>query len=156
MTPDDDTMAGRASPVGDLIASLACLAGCIGFLVLALALPPGHSTGDSGPGALPEQVAVFGILCSLSYVLLVFRGAFKAQRPDFSSSLRALAAFAIFALCLMAVGWIGLPSAIALAATLVTFLFSGQRRLMRGLATGIGTWLIAVLLFGKLLGLPMP
>lgn len=156
MTPEKDTMAGRVFPVSEFIAAGVCLAASIGFLVLALALPPGHSTGDTGPGALPEQVAVFGIVCSLSYLALLLRGEFRDERPDYSSSHRALMAFGIFVVCLFGVSWIGLPPAIAMAATLVTFLFSGERRLIRGLATGIGTWLIAVLLFGKLLGLPMP
>ncbi|QFG37329.1 tripartite tricarboxylate transporter TctB family protein [Paracoccus pantotrophus] len=148
--------AGQGFPVGDVIAGVICLAGCITFLFMALALPAGHSTGDTGPGALPEQVAVFGTVCSAAYLVLALRRAFAHERPDFSASGRALAAYAIFLVCMSGAGWIGLPLALALASALVTLLFAGERPLIRAAATGAGIWLIAVLLFGKLLGLPMP
>lgn len=156
MTTGDDITADRGIPVSNLITALICLAAAIGFLVMALALPAGHSTGDSGPGALPVQVGIFGILCALAYLVLSLRGAFAAERPDFSAWHRALAALAIFLICLMAVGWVGLAPAISVAAALLTLMFAGDRRYLRAVATGVGIWLIAVLLFQMLLGLPMP
>ncbi|MGN7295535.1 tripartite tricarboxylate transporter TctB family protein [Rhizobium sp. SAFR-030] len=148
--------AGRVFPVGDVIAGVACLAGSIAFLFMAFALPAGHSTGDTGPGALPIQVGIFSAACSLFYLIIAMRGAFVEERGDFSKSHRALAAFFIFAICLAGVNWIGLALSIALASSLVTMLFPGDRRLVRAAATGLGIWLIAILIFEKLLGLPMP
>lgn len=156
MTDREISRAGRVLPVSDLIAGLACLAGCVVFLIMALALPAGHSTGDTGPGALPVQVGIFGTICSLSYLVITLRGGFLDEQGDFSRAYRALAAFLIFVICLASVRWIGLPLSIAAASGLVTLLFPGERRLLRAGATGLGLWLIAVLLFGKLLGLPMP
>lgn len=150
------TEADRVFPIGDVIAGLTCLAGSTAFLFMAFALPAGHSTGDTGPGALPIQVGVVGIVCSLFYLTIAVRGAFAGEQGDFSRSHRALAAFFILAICLAGVNWIGLPLAIALASNLVTMLFSGDRRLIRAAATGLGVWLIAILIFEKLLGLPMP
>lgn len=146
----------RVFPVSNIIAGIVCLAGCIAFLMMALALPAGHSTGDTGPGALPVLVGIVGSICSLAYLVITMRGAFADEQSDFSRTHRALAAFLIFVISLAGVKWIGLPLSIAAAAGLVTLLFPGERRLLRAGATGIGLWLIAVLLFGKLLGLPMP
>lgn len=156
MTTGDDIKAGRGFPVSDVITALVCLGASIGFFLLALALPAGHSAGDSGPGALPEQVGVFGIVCAVAYLLLALRGAFSSEQPDFSSGHRALAALAIFVICLLTVQWIGLALAISVAAGLLTLLFTGERLVIRALVTGVAIWLIAVLLFQKLLGLPMP
>ncbi|MDO5604186.1 MAG: tripartite tricarboxylate transporter TctB family protein [Paracoccus sp. (in: a-proteobacteria)] len=133
-----------------------CLAAAVTFLVLARALPAGRSTGDTGPGALPGQVAIFGIICAICYLVMALRGSFAEERPDFSASHRALTALAIFAICLLGVNWLGLAACIALASALITLLFSGERRLIRAVATGAGVWLIAVGLFQRLLGLPMP
>ncbi|MDB6454390.1 tripartite tricarboxylate transporter TctB family protein [Falsirhodobacter sp. 20TX0035] len=146
----------RGIPFSDLITGLICLAGCIAFLVLAFALPAGHSTGDVGPGALPKQIGIFGIICSAVYLLTALRGGFAEERPEFTESHRALAAFAIFAICLAVVPWLGLAPALALAAAVVTLLFAGRGRLVRAAATAAGVWLIAVLLFERLLGLPLP
>ncbi len=156
MSDRDINHAGRVFPVSDLIAGVACFAGCVAFLMMALALPAGHSTGDTGPGALPVQVGSFGTICSLAYLVITIRGAFANEQGDFSIAHRALVAFLIFVICLAGVNWIGLPLSIAAASGLVTLLFPGERRLLRAGATGLGLWLIAVLLFGKLLGLPMP
>lgn len=156
MTTGDDIRAGRGFPVSDVIAALACLGGSAGFFLLARALPAGHSTGDTGPGALPEQVGVFGIFCALAYLVLALRGAFNAEKPNFSSGHRALAALAIFIVCLLTVQWIGLALAISIASGVVTLLFRGERRIVQAVATGVGVWLIAVLLFQELLGLPLP
>lgn len=156
MTTGDGMRAGRSFPVSDVIAAVACLAGSTGFFLLARALPAGHSTGDTGPGALPEQVGVFGIFCAVAYLVLALRGAFNAEKPNFSSGHRALAALAIFVVCLLTVRWIGLALAISIASGLVTLLFRSERRIVQAVATGVGVWLIAVLLFQKLLGLPLP
>jgi len=156
MSPASDRQAGRGFLAGDVIAGAICLAASVTFLVLARALPAGHSTGDSGPGALPGQVAVFGIICAVSYLVMALRSSFAEERPDFSASHRALAALAIFVLCLLGVSWLGLAVCIALASALTTLLFAGERRLVRAALTGTGIWLIAVLLFQRLLGLPMP
>jgi len=156
MSDGDINQGDRVLPVGDVIAGVACLAGSITFLFMAYALPAGHSTGDTGPGALPIQVGLFGTVCSLFYLTIAVRGAFVEERGDFSKSHRALAAFVIFAICLAGVNWIGLPLSIALASGLVTMLFPGERLLVRAAATAVGVWLIAILIFERLLGLPMP
>lgn len=156
MTQGSDIQTDRGLPVSDLIAGAICLAGSVAFFLLARALPAGHSTGDSGPGALPGQVGIFAIICSAAYLVMALRRSFADERPDFGASHRALAALAIFVICLAGVSWLGLAVSIALASALTTLLFAGERRLIRAAATGVGIWLIAVLLFQNLLGLPMP
>lgn len=156
MTPAGDRQAGQRFQAGDVIAGVICLAAAITFLVLARALPAGHATGDPGPGALPGQVAVFGIICAISCIVISLRGSLAEEQPDFSASHRALTALAIFVICLLGVRWLGLAVCIALGSALTTLLFAGMRRLIRAAATGAGIWLIAVFLFQRLLGLPMP
>lgn len=156
MSAPQSSISGRVFPVGDLIAGAACLAGSVAFFFMSRALPAGHSTGDTGPGALPEQVGIFGTICAVAYLAVTLRGAFADEQGDFSKAHRAMAAFLAFVICLASVTWIGLPLAIALASGLVTLLFAGERLLLRAAATALGVWLIAILIFEKLLGLPMP
>ena len=69
---------------------------------------------------------------------------------------RAAAVAGIFGAALLSVPWLGLAPALGLAGGLVTLLFPGTQRPARAVATAVGLWLIAFLLFGKLLGLPLP
>ncbi|WP_169310957.1 tripartite tricarboxylate transporter TctB family protein [Cereibacter changlensis] len=150
------SQADRTRPVSELVAGAVCLAASVAFLVAARALPEGHSSGDVGPGALPLQIGIFALVCSLAYLGLTLRGSFAAVPGQFAQSHRAGLALGIFVLALVAVPWLGLALAIALASALTTLLFDGLHRLLRAVATGVGIWLIAVLLFQMLLGLPMP
>ncbi|WP_167620108.1 tripartite tricarboxylate transporter TctB family protein [Paracoccus ravus] len=156
MTPRPDTDAGRRIPVSELVTGGLCLVASGVFLALATALPQGHSRGDDGPGALPEQIGVFGLVCSGFYLFFTLRGGFPGVAGKFTAAPRALASFAIFALAMAAVPLLGLASSLALAAAGLTLLFQGERRWLRAAATGIALWLIATLLFQRLLGLPLP
>ena len=69
---------------------------------------------------------------------------------------RAAAVAGIFGAALLSVPWLGLAPALGVAGGLVTLLFPGTQRPARAVATAVGLWLIAFLLFGKLLGLPLP
>ncbi|MDS9468818.1 tripartite tricarboxylate transporter TctB family protein [Paracoccus sp. MBLB3053] len=149
-------LADRNIPVSELAAGALCIAASGTFLALAFALPDGHSRGDVGPGALPEQIGIFGLLCSAIYLVLTLRGAFPGVKGKFADAPRALASFAIFALGMIVVPWLGLALSLATAAAGLTLLFQGDRRWLRAAATGITLWLIATLLFQRLLGLPLP
>lgn len=150
---------GGARPPGlaaNLIVALVCLTAAGGYVALALALPPGHSQGDAGPAALPLQVGIFGLIVSGLYLVLALRGRIAATEAEPGDARRAAAVAGIFGAALLAVPWIGLAPALGLAGGLVTLLFPGSHRPVRAVATAVGLWLIAFLLFGKLLGLPLP
>jgi len=156
MTAPAETTADRRIPVSEVAAAIICLAASGVFLLLAMALPAGHSRGDVGPGALPEQIAIFGLVCAVCYLVSVLRGGFAGRAGKFTDTPRALASFAIFAIGMAVAPWLGLALSLAIASAALTLLFQGERRWPRAAATGIGLWLIATLLFQKLLGLPLP
>ncbi|MEI4488766.1 tripartite tricarboxylate transporter TctB family protein [Frigidibacter sp. MR17.14] len=151
-----DRVAGFANRAGNLLAAGLCLAASAGFLALAWQLPAGHSAGDVGPAALPVQVGVAGVLLSLAYLWISLRGGFAAERVTFEGFPRALAVCLVLVLGLIAVRWIGLAIAIGIVAGLTTLAFDGTHRILRAGLTGLALWGIAVLLFGRLLGLPLP
>ena len=156
MTAPFETSPDRKIPVSELAAALICLAASAGFVALAMALPAGHSRGDVGPGALPEQIGIFGMICAACYLVSVLRGGFAGKAGKFTDTPRALACFAIFAIGMAVVPWLGLALSLSIASAVLTLLFQGERHWPRAAATGIGLWLIATLLFQKLLGLPLP
>ncbi|MDO5613881.1 MAG: tripartite tricarboxylate transporter TctB family protein [Paracoccus sp. (in: a-proteobacteria)] len=156
MSQYDTPLTGRRIPASEVIAALACLAASAGFLVLASNLPESVSTGDVGPGALPRQVGVFGLICSLAYLVMTLRKAFPAQPSRFAGVLYALASFLIGVVAVVAVPWLSLAVSLALCSGMQTLLFPGRHRWLRAGATALGMWLIATLLFQRLLGLPLP
>ena len=150
---------GGARPPGlaaNLTVAIVCLAAAAGYVALALALPAGHSQGDAGPAALPLQVGIFGLIVSGLYLVLTLRGRVPAAEAEPGDAPRAAAVAGIFGAALLSVPWLGLAPALGVAGGLVTLLFPGTHRPARAVATAVGLWLIAFLLFGKLLGLPLP
>ena len=99
------------------------------------------------------NVAVLGRLPSGEWVDTARSDAAEAEPGD---APRAAAVAGIFGAALLSVPWLGLAPALGVAGGLVTLLFSGPHRPVRAVATAVGLWLIAFLLFGKLLGLPLP
>lgn len=147
---------GPKPAISEVVAGLACLAASAVFFTLARGLPQSASVGDVGPGALPAQVGVFGVLCSLIYLLGVMRGQFPEVPDRFFGIWRALAVLGIFCGMLLAVKWIGLAVAIACAGAVTTLLFRGAKPVLRAIVTGIGLWLIAFVIFQTFLDLPLP
>lgn len=148
-----------AKPSGflaNLLVSAVCIAAAAGFIAMALGLPAGHSRGDAGPAALPMQIGIFGLIVAGAYLILTLQGRMGQHDTEPGDLPRATAVLAIFAAALLAVSWIGLAPGIAVAGGLVTLLFPGEKRLPRAVVTTVGLWLIAFLLFQKLLGLPLP
>ncbi|MEI4474033.1 tripartite tricarboxylate transporter TctB family protein [Frigidibacter sp. MR17.24] len=147
---------GLANRAGNLVAAGLCLAASGGFLALAWQLPAGHSTGDVGPAALPVRIGIAGVLLSLAYIGLTLRGAFADERVDFTGFPRAFSVCLVLVAGLVAVQWLGLAVAIGAVAGLTTLAFDGRHRLLRAGLTGVALWAIALLLFGRLLGIPLP
>jgi hypothetical protein len=159
--------AASSSPVGgggrtgnhfgqNIIAAGVCLAWNAGFLAMSLALPEGHSRGDVGPGALPLQIAIFGLLVSAVYLVQVLRGVDLGGSGEKVDVPRVAGLVGLFAAAAVSSGWIGLPISLALGTGVATLLFPGERPLLRAVLTGAGFWAIAYFLFGRLLGLPLP
>lgn len=133
-----------------------CLAWNAGFLAASLALPEGRSRGDVGPGALPLQIAIFGLLVSAVYLIQVLRGVDFGGADEKVDVPRIAGLVGLFAAAAVSSGWIGLPISLALGTGIATLLFPGERPLLRAVLTGASFWAIAYFLFGRLLGLPLP
>lgn len=140
----------------ELIAALICLGGATYYWYLVINLPAGYSRGDVGPAALPYGVAVSSIVLSVLLLILAFRISPDYEKPNFPAFERVSLFIGAFFVVPIAAKYIGLAVSLGIAAGLVTLLFSGNRRLFRGLATAIATWLIAEFLFTRFLGLPLP
>lgn len=138
------------------IAACICLAWNAGFLAMSLALPEGHSRGDVGPGALPLQIAIFGLLVSAVYLAQVLRGVDLGGADEKIDVPRVAGLIGLFTAAAVSSGWIGLPISLALGTGVATLLFPGERLLLRAVLTGAGFWAIAYFLFGRVLGLPLP
>ena len=140
----------------NVVAAGVCIAWNATFLTMSLGLPEGHSRGDIGPGALPSQVAMFGLAVSLIYLVQALRGVDFGGSDGPVDVPRVAALVAIFVAVAVSAPWIGLPIALGLGACVGTLLFPGDRPWIRAVATGAGIWAIAFFLFGKVLGLPLP
>lgn len=157
MTQGPGARAARNRPApSELAAGALCLAASGGFLAMVLNLPEGNAQGDVGPGALPRQIGLFGLICAAAYLLLALRGRFADGAGRFTGTPRALASLAILGAGMAAVPWLGLALVLALSAAGITLLFQGPKRWWRATGTGLALWLIATGLFERLLGLPLP
>ncbi|CAH0343287.1 tripartite tricarboxylate transporter TctB family protein [Rhizobium sp. CECT 9324] len=126
------------------------------FLFMSLALPAGHSRGDVGPGSLPMQVSVFGLIVSAVYLVQVLRGVDLGGSSGRVDMPRVAGLLGLFVAVALSANWIGLALCLGLGTGVATLLFPGDRPYIRAVATGIGFWVIAYGLFGKLLDLPLP
>lgn len=150
---------GGARPPGfaaNLVTAVVCLAAAGGYVAMAMGLPSGHSRGDAGPAALPLQVGVFGLIVAAVYLVLTLRRQVAGAEAEPGDAPRAASVLGLFAAGLLVVPWTGLAPALGIAGGLVTLLFPGPHRPPRAAATAAGLWLIALLLFQMLLGLPLP
>lgn len=138
------------------IAACSCFIWNAAVLAMSLALPAGHSRGDVGPGALPLQIAIFGLLVSVIYLVQVLRGVDLGGSDGKVDVPRVAGLVALFAAACVSSVWIGLPIALALGTGLATLLFPGGRLVLRAVLTGASFWAIAYFLFGRVLGLPLP
>lgn len=140
----------------NIVAAVICLGASGAFMALSVALPPGSSRGDVGPGMVPGQIAVLGLLASLVYLFEALRGtALKGPESQISVP-RVTALVAIFAAAAAGANWLGLSATLGLAAGAATLLFPGKRLILRAVATGIAFAMIAHFVFEKLLQLPLP
>lgn len=144
---------------GDVYASLALIA--LGVLILAEAAPWEFYNPDGpGPAMFPR---IYGAaMIGLSLILLVSKlaGSATAASPgekpvDWAGTGRALAAFAVFASCVVSMGYLGftLPFA-AFTFFLVTFVW--RRPLLTALATAIALPAAFYVTFPLLLGVQLP
>ncbi|SOC46084.1 tripartite tricarboxylate transporter TctB family protein [Rhizobium subbaraonis] len=140
----------------NLVAACIAIAWNAGFLFMSLGLPAGHSRGDVGPGSLPMQVSVFGLVVSVVYLVQVLRGIDFGGSSEKIDVARVAGLLGIFVAVALSANWIGLALCLGIGTGVATLLFPGERPLVRALATGAGFWLIAWGLFGKLLELPLP
>lgn len=140
----------------NLVAACIFIAWNASFLVMSFALPAGHSRGDVGPGSLPMQVSVFGLIVSAIYLAQVLRGVDLGGSSDKVDVPRVAGLLGLFVAVALSANWIGLALCLGIGTGVATLLFPGQKPFLRALATGVGFWLIAYGLFGKLLELPLP
>lgn len=140
----------------NLVAACISVAWNASFLLMSLALPAGHSRGDVGPGALPTQVAVFGLVVSAVYLVQVLRGYDLGGSSDKVDVPRVAGLLGIFVAVALSANWIGLAFCLGLGTGLATLLFPAEKPFVRAIATGVCFWAIAYGLFGKLLELPLP
>ena len=140
----------------NVVAACICIAWNLAFLVLSLELPAGHSRGDVGPGMVPLEIGVLGLLVSGIYLIQVLRGAETEGSEHDIDVMRVAGLIALFVAAAASAGWIGLAVSLGLAAGVATLLFPGEKVIVRAVLTGIGFWAIAYVVFGKLLQLPLP
>lgn len=140
----------------NLVAACISIAWNVSFLVMSLALPAGHSRGDVGPGSLPMQVSVFGLIVSAVYLVQVLRGIDLGGSSDRIDIPRVVGLLGVFVAVALSANWIGLALCLGIGTGVATLLFPGEKPFIRAIATGIGFWAIAYGLFGKLLELPLP
>lgn len=140
----------------NLVAACVCLVWNAGFLLLSLGLPAGRSRGDVGPGSLPMQVAVFGLIVSAVYAVQVLRGVDLGGTHGRIDIARVSGLMAIFVAVCLGASWVGLAICLGVGAGAATLLFPGEKPLLRAVVTGVGFWAIAFVVFGKLLALPLP
>lgn len=126
------------------------------FLVMSLKLPAGHSRGDVGPGSLPTQISVFGLIVSVIYLVQVLRGVDLGGSSDRVDVPRVAGLLGLFVAVALSANWIGLALCLGIGTGVATLLFPGEKPFIRALATGVAFWVIAYGLFGKLLELPLP
>lgn len=151
---------GRAKPGThfwqNAIAACVSLAWNATVLILSLELPEGHSRGDLGPGALPMQIAVLGLLASAIYLIQVLRGMDFGGADGKIDVPRVAGLIGLFIAASVSSAWVGLAVSLGLATGLATLLFTGEKLLLRAVLTGVGFWAIAYVIFGMLLDLPLP
>ena len=71
-------------------------------------------------------------------------------------SMRPAAFIALFVAAILAIPLLGLAIALAVAVALGVVLLDGPKGMLRAVLTGAGAWALAALVFGWLLGLPLP
>ncbi|NVP58233.1 tripartite tricarboxylate transporter TctB family protein [Mycoplana rhizolycopersici] len=140
----------------NLVAACIAIAWNAGFLFMSLGLPAGHSRGDVGPGSLPMQVSVFGLVVSAVYLVQVLRGTDFGGSSEKIDVARVAGLLGLFVAVALSANWIGLALCLGIGTGVATLLFPGEKPFVRAVATGAGFWLIAWGLFGKLLELPLP
>ncbi|MGX5668353.1 tripartite tricarboxylate transporter TctB family protein [Rhizobium daejeonense] len=140
----------------NLVVACVSLAWSGGFLFMSLALPAGHSRGDVGPGSLPMQVSIFGLVVSAVYLVQVLRGSDLGGSSDKIDVARVAGLLGLFVAVVLGANWVGLAICLGVGTGVATLLFPGEKPLLRAVATGFSFWLIAWGLFGKLLDLPLP
>jgi hypothetical protein len=140
----------------NVVAALVCIAWNAAFMVLSLELPAGHSRGDVGPGMVPLQIAVLGLVASGTYLVQALRGVGLEGADGEIDVPRVAGLVAFFTAATAGASWIGMAPALALAAGAATLLFQGEKLILRAVATGVGFWAIAYFVFARLLQLPLP
>jgi hypothetical protein len=140
----------------NLAAAIVSLAWNGSFLAMSLALPAGHSRGDVGPGSLPMQVSVFGLVVSAVYLVQVLRGVDLGGTGERVDIARVAGLLGLFVAAALGASWLGLALCLGIGTGVATLLFPGEKPLVRAVATGVCFWAIAYGLFGKLLELPLP
>jgi hypothetical protein len=140
----------------NLVAAFVSVVWNASFLVMSVALPAGHSRGDVGPGSLPTQISVFGLVVSAIYLAQVLRGIDLGGSSDRVDLPRVAGLLGLFVAVAPSANWIGLALCLGIGTGVATLLFPGEKPFIRALATGAGFWVIAYGLFGKLLELPLP
>jgi hypothetical protein len=140
----------------NVAAGLVCVAWNAAFMVLSLELPAGHSRGDVGPGMVPLEIALLGLLVSSIYLVQALRGAGLEGTEGEIDVPRVAGFVALFAAAAASASWIGLALSLGLAAGVATLLFHGEKVILRAVATGVGFWAIAYFVFARLLQLPLP
>jgi hypothetical protein len=140
----------------NLVAACIAMLWNAAFLSMSLGLPAGHSRGDVGPGSLPIQVSVFGLIVSTVYLVQVLRGKDFGGSSDRIDVARVAALLGLFIAVALSANWIGLALCLGIGTGVATLLFPGERPFIRAIATGVGFWAIAYGLFGRLLELPLP
>lgn len=156
LSPAAGERATRSHFWQNVIAACISLSWNAGFLAMSYALPVGHSRGDVGPGSLPMQVAVFGLVVSTVYLVQVLRGVDLGGASETVDVARVLGLLGLFVAVALSANWIGLALCLGIGTGVATLLFPGERPFVRAIATGAGFWAIAFGLFGKLLELPLP
>jgi hypothetical protein len=140
----------------NLVAACISIAWNVSFLIMSLSLPAGHSRGDVGPGSLPMQVSIFGLIVSAVYLVQVLRGIDLGGSSGSIDVPRVAGLLGIFVAVALSANWIGLALCLGIGTGVATLLFPGEKPFVRAVATGAGFWAIAYGLFGRLLELPLP
>ncbi len=156
LSPSQGGEATRKHFRQNFVAACISIAWNASFLVMSLGLPAGHSRGDVGPGSLPMQVSVFGLIVSAVYLVQVLRGIDLGGSSETIDLPRVAGLLGLFVAVALSANWIGLALCLGIGTGVATLLFPGEKPFVRAIATGAGFWAIAYGLFGKLLELPLP
>jgi hypothetical protein len=140
----------------NVAAGLVCVAWNAVFMVFSLELPAGHSRGDVGPGMVPLEIALLGLVVSAIYLVQALRGVGLEGTDGEIDVPRVAGLIALFTAAAAGANWIGLALSLGLGAGVATLLFHGEKVIVRAVVTGAAFWAIAYFVFARLLQLPLP